>query len=278
MRIVILSYNNLELTKKCIESIRKNTLPSSREIVAIDNASNDGSAEWLESQDDIISNLSDVNLGFPGGCNLGIGIAKAENDIFLLNNDTVVYPNSVFWLRMGLYSDNEVGSAGCKSNYVSNYQKVDCNCNTEDEYEAVARNINLPENNPWEQRLYLVAFALIIKRRCLQNVGVFDERFFPGTYEDVDIGFRMAEMGWKNILCHNSFIFHSGHGDGKNKKTWDDIEKTNRNKLKEKIGFSPTYYNMCRYELIQRIDKKESDSFSILEVGWMRNGGYLASY
>lgn len=51
--IVILSCNSLEYTRFCIESIRTTTLESGREIVVVDNASEDGSVEWLREQTDI---------------------------------------------------------------------------------------------------------------------------------------------------------------------------------------------------------------------------------
>ncbi len=49
---VILSYNNLDYTKACIESIRTTCYPQCYEIIIVDNASNEGSIEWLSKQDD----------------------------------------------------------------------------------------------------------------------------------------------------------------------------------------------------------------------------------
>lgn len=123
--IIILSYNKLEMTKACIESIRENNLPSSYDLIVVDNASDDGSKEWLEKQDDIKLICNKKNMGFPYGCNQGIEISNPETDIFLLNNDTIIAPGSVFWLRMGLYSGNYVGATSSVSNRVSNDQNVD---------------------------------------------------------------------------------------------------------------------------------------------------------
>ncbi len=70
--IVILSYDLLEYTKVCIESIRRTTPECAREIVVVDNGSNDGNVECLREQKDILLVENKENMGFPGGCNQGI--------------------------------------------------------------------------------------------------------------------------------------------------------------------------------------------------------------
>ena len=101
--IVILSYNLLDMTRDCIESIRKTTPDSAREIIVVDNASKDNSVAWLKQQKDIKLLCNKENCGFPMGCNQGIRMAEKESDILLLNNDTIMTENALFWLRMGLY-------------------------------------------------------------------------------------------------------------------------------------------------------------------------------
>lgn len=114
--IVILSYNSLSYTKLCIESIRKTTSEMAREIIVVDNASTDGSVEWLREQEDIVLIENSENMGFPRGCNQGIEASFADTDIFLLNSDTILSVNALFWLRMGLYSAKENGMVGSVSN------------------------------------------------------------------------------------------------------------------------------------------------------------------
>ncbi|HHV75686.1 MAG TPA: glycosyltransferase family 2 protein, partial [Thermoanaerobacterium sp.] len=105
--IIIVTHNQLEYTRKCIESIRKHTkLPY--ELIVIDNASNDETVEYLESQHDIKLIKNNENRGFPASCNQGISIAKGEY-IVLLNNDTIVTEN---WLNNLLYCLNNAENAG----------------------------------------------------------------------------------------------------------------------------------------------------------------------
>jgi hypothetical protein len=114
--IIVVSFNTLDLTRKCLESIRATCDPEAVEMVFVDNASHDGSREWLREQEDIVFVESDHNAGFPGGCNLGFHAANPQNDMLLLNSDTEVLENSVYMLRMGLYSDRRIGMAGGFSN------------------------------------------------------------------------------------------------------------------------------------------------------------------
>lgn len=93
--IVILSYNTYELTKTCIESIRRFTPPGSYEVIVVDNGSEDSSSAWLKEQKDIKLLVNEENKGFPAGCNQGIKIAAEGNDILLLNSDVIVTPR---WL------------------------------------------------------------------------------------------------------------------------------------------------------------------------------------
>lgn len=122
--IVILCYNNRPLTQQCIESIRETTPEFAREIVIVDNNSQDDSVDYLRQQKDIVLIENDYNAGFPGGCNIGIEAAKPENDIFLLNNDTIMCFNTLYTLRMGLYEKDNYGSAGCVTNNCANNQSV----------------------------------------------------------------------------------------------------------------------------------------------------------
>ncbi|HBD01570.1 MAG TPA: glycosyl transferase, partial [Lachnoclostridium sp.] len=73
--IIILTYNNLDYNKPCIESIRKYTKAGTYEIVVVDNNSTDGTKEWLEEQNDLKVIFNTENVGFPKGCNQGISIA-----------------------------------------------------------------------------------------------------------------------------------------------------------------------------------------------------------
>lgn len=265
--IVILSYNVKDICMRCIESIIKNNPKSAYEIVVVDNASTDGIREWLQDQEDITLVCNEENVGFPMGCNQGIEASQAENDIFLLNNDTMLLPNSLFWLRMALYEDEKTGATGSVTNFAGNGQIVKRDFSSIDEVMEYGISVNIPEKNALENKIWLVGFALLLKRKALNEIGLLDTRFSPGSYEDNDIGVRLRYAGWKVYLCHNSFIFHYGSGAGQNRGMWDEIEKKNEKKFKEKWGFNIGYYTNARVDVISLIKRDRNDSIHVLEVG-----------
>lgn len=266
--IIILSFNTLDYTKLCIQSIRNNCKADSYEIVVVDNASTDGSVEWLQNQDDIILVKNKENVGFPAGCNQGIRMASRDNDIFLLNNDTVLMINSLYQLRMGLYESERHGATGAVTNYAGNGQIVYSEGKNLEDYYEYAYATNIPMNAPYEQKSMLIMFAMLIKREVFDIVGELDERFSPGNFEDNDYGVRILNAGFQNILCWNSFIFHYGSRSFRNDaKSYGDIYIRNRTKFAEKWGFLPEYYMYSRKEIVDLIDKTTDTDIKVLEIG-----------
>ncbi|WP_394885805.1 glycosyltransferase [Clostridium butyricum] len=265
--IVILTYNQLEYTKVCIDSIRKYNSADNCEIIVVDNHSTDGTVEWLKNQGDIKYILNNENRGFPTGCNQGIELSQKDNDIFLLNNDTVIMPNSIFNLRMGLYSDKNIGATGAISNNVSYYQQISQQYEDFNGYMNFAISNNITNNNSYDQRVKLVGFAMLIKRHVLDKVGLLDERFTPGNYEDDDLSLRIIVEGYKLLLCKDSYIHHFGSVSfRKNADKYNELLSINSNKFKEKWGFKSEDTINIRYELVELIDEKKDRKMKILDM------------
>lgn len=207
--IIILTYNKLDYTKQCIESIRKYTEPGTYEIIVVDNQSQDGTVEWLNDQDDIIKILNSENLGFPKGCNQGIDISTGDN-ILLLNNDTVVTNNWLSNLTACLYSSENTGAVGPVTNYCSNNQAIPVSYKSIEEMQVFSGQYNVSDPRKWEQRDRLVGYCLLIKSKVVGQIGGLDERFSPGNYEDNDYCLRILLAGYKIVLCRDTFIHHFG--------------------------------------------------------------------
>lgn len=265
--IILLSYNNAQMTIDCIESIRKNNDENTYELIVVDNASTDGIRGWLKGQKKIHLILNETNRGFPAGCNQGIIEASQNTDILLLNNDTIIPPCAIFWLRMGLYEEENIGAVGSVSNNAVNYQQVGKDYKTLEEWIEYGTQNNIPNKNPYESKGWLMGFAMLIRRKALDKIGYLDERFTPGNYEDNDYSIRLLLEGYRLLLCKNSFIFHYGSQsfESKSEQYWS-LLKRNERKLEEKweINFIP--YNKVDSDIIEQImpDKEE---FSLLEIG-----------
>lgn len=265
--IILLTYNKLEYTKICIESIRKFTPKGKYEIIVVDNNSNDGTVDWLKDQNDLKVIYNDYNAGFPKGCNQGIEISSGDS-ILLLNNDTVVTPNWLNILDKTLYSSDKIGAVGSITNSCSNGQAINVNYNNIDEMINFSKSINTYNENNHEFKLWLVGFCFLVKKNILNEVGYLDEIFTPGNFEDNDLSFRILEKGYSLVLCRDSFIHHYGSVSFKeNELNYQNINLLNLKKFNKKWGFDFIYSISTRYELINLIDKDINDNINILEVG-----------
>lgn len=266
--IVILSYNIKDILKGCIQSIRNTCPESAYELVVVDNASDDGAAEWLKEQTDLVLQCNSENFGFAGGCNQGIELSSPQNDILLLNNDTIVPPNALFWLRIGLYERATVGAVGPITNYAGNDQALSEELGSVQEYLKAAAQICAPIPDPYENKVWLVGFAMLIKRRVLEEVGLLDTRYEWGNFEDNDYGMRVTQAGYELLLCYNSFIYHYGSLNmAKDEAKYRRFMAKNRQVFLDKWGIDISYYSYARIELVERIHAGKRDAIRVLELG-----------
>ena len=208
--IIILSYNTQEYTRLCIESIKAYTPKNSYEIIVVDNASEDGSREWLRQQKDVKLIENSENKGFPAGCNQGMQAAEAGNDLLLLNSDTIVTTRWLDNLQTALYSDAKVGAVSCVTNCCSNQQSIKVSYTTVEEMLAFAEEYNHSDEQKWYTWPTLVGFCYLVKREVYEIIGGLDERFSPGNYEDDDYSFSIRQAGFRLLLCADTFIHHFG--------------------------------------------------------------------
>lgn len=249
LSFILVTYNQLDITRLCVESIR-NTCPSgSYEIVAVDNLSTDGTRKWLAEQSDIRTIFNESNRGFPAACNQGAAFASKGNDIFLLNNDTVLMENSVYNLRMALYDSENIGAVGACSNSVSNMQQIEENFDSFEEYMVYAEKNNRYSPNRHEKRLRLIGFAMMLRRSIWNRVQGFDERYGIGNYEDDDLCMKLLKQGMDLVFCRDSFIFHFGSSSFKalNSEKQNEYQKVllkNKQIFEEKWGIKwEDFYN-----------------------------------
>ncbi len=237
--IIILTYNNLALTKDCIESIRKYTDRASYEIVVVDNNSVDDTRNWLREQKDLIVVYNDENVGFPKGCNIGIKASSKENDILLLNNDTIVTTNWLNNLQTCLYSDQKIGAVGAVSNHGANLQACDFTYENFDEMQEKAQKNNISDASRWEEKLCLIGYCMLIKREVMDKLGGLDEGYTPGYIEDNDLSLRIIELGYKLYLCHDAFIHHYlGTAFRKDEQKFNQLIFKNRAYFEQKWQFN----------------------------------------
>lgn len=279
--ICIVSYNSRKYMEECIRSIKLTCAPGSYEIVVTDNASTDSVRDYLmEVSDDMTLVLCDENLGFPAGCNCCIQYSSPDNDVFLLNNDTRMTHNALFWLRYGLYSGEDVGAAGCMGSSAGNYQEISLKTDKISDIVSFAVNNNVYMENPYEERSRLCGFAMLIRGRVLDELGGLDEAFSPGYYEDDDLSVRISGAGYRQLVVHNSFIYHKG-SDNFSKKTSGELNLLmlrNHDYSKEKHGYDNLNAAIIIDAELQTAVTLRADgrkNFSLLEIN-CGSGNFLS--
>ncbi|MDR3637362.1 MAG: glycosyltransferase [Isosphaeraceae bacterium] len=206
--IVIVTHNQLEYTRMCVESIRRLT-DEAYELIFVDNASTDGTVEYLQALPGATVIANGENRGFPAGANQGIEAAGGDQ-VLLLNNDTVV---TTSWLRRllgALYSDAKIGLVGPCSNCVSGEQQVAVAYDDLGGLDGFAWEWGKANHAAVQDTSRLIGFCLLIRRATLDAVGLLDERFGVGCFEDDDYCLRALQAGWRAVIARDAFVHHYG--------------------------------------------------------------------
>ncbi len=126
--IIVLTFNQLETTKQCVDSLIKYT-QNPYELIFVDNGSTDGTKKWIEEFGRLHTDFNcrtifnKKNLGFAKANNQGIRIAKSDH-IVLLNNDTILTEGWLSGLINCAESDPQIGLVGPMTNEAAGVQKV----------------------------------------------------------------------------------------------------------------------------------------------------------
>ncbi len=161
--IIVTTFNGAGYVSRAIASALAQTDPAV-EVVVVDDGSTDDTARILAALGPSVRVVRhESNRGVAAGCNSGIGVANGEF-VVRLDDDDYFAPTLVERLRQALDADGEVGFA------YADYWTVD----TEG---RLLRRIALPEFTPGVVHYRdLIATGTLFRRRCLDDVGPFDER------------------------------------------------------------------------------------------------------
>lgn len=268
--IVIVSYNSKHLMQENIKSIRDVLTSGTYKIVVVDNASTDGVSDYLSKQKDIIYIRNTENIGFGPACNIGVraryGSDFADADIFLLNNDTRLVFDALYFLKQALYSSDDIGAVGSVSNYAGNKQQIDVEFDTVEEYIRYGEKVNVPMANSCLERVRLSGFAMLIRRKVWDEIGGFDEDFVPGYFEDDALSMEILKRGYRLKVVRNSFIYHAG-SQSFIKTDYNNILDKNHELFIQKYGFDILKYAYASGTVISQIPFREDERFSVLHFG-----------
>jgi len=214
--IVILTWNQRDLTLDCLASLAELDYPAGRlQIIVVDNGSVDGTAQAIREHYPSVTVLENgENLGFAEGNNVGMRYAL-EGDaeyIMLLNNDTAVHPSMLNELLVVIEPDPTVGIVGPKMLYFDHPQVIWCAGNQIDwrAGETIRLQAEQSDNSLGEQLRevdFITACAICLRRQVIEQIGLLDPRFFI-YYEETDWCMRAQAAGWRILYVPRARLWH----------------------------------------------------------------------
>jgi GT2 family glycosyltransferase len=284
--VVILNWNGWRDTLACVRSVLAHAPDS--QVVVCDNGSSDGSYEHLEStlsselpagalcclqamdtwpqsvEARVVLIQNGANLGFAGGCNVGLRFALAQKHgyFWLLNNDTEIEPGALDGLLQRMARDPQVGMCGSRLVYFDTPDIVQARGGaTYDpttgvgQHLGVHESISAPENPEVIEASmdYVVGASMLVSRRFLELVGLMREDYFL-YFEELDWATRGRARGFRLAYAPQSVVRHkegasigsSHHGPG----SMLSMRYLSRNRLLYTQRFHPQHLGSVRRRML----------------------------
>lgn len=261
LSVIIVNYNVKEFLQNLLHSIEKASANLSKEIIVVDNASDDGSVEVIREKFPYVNLIENkINVGFGKANNQGLAIAKG-NYILFINPDCIVSEDTLDKMISFFGGHSDCALAGCKilnsdgtlqlacrrsfPGPWTSFTKVTGLSNLFPKSRIFARyNLTyLDENKTYEVDAVSGSF-MMMRKTVYDNVGGFDEQFFMYG-EDLDLCYRIQKAGHKVFYVHSTQVIHYKG------------ESTKRSNLDETKLF---------YDAMHLFVKKHLSSFPLVEI------------
>jgi GT2 family glycosyltransferase len=200
---VVLNRNGEKIIGKCLTSIMNQTIKN-LEVIVIDNGSTDKSIEIINSYPSIKVLINDRNLGFTGGCWLGIKKANSEYVAFI-NNDAILSEDWMERMLLLIKEDSKIGAVGGK--VLKPDGKID----------SIGACIMYPsgrsgfsrdhESGDIEDIASLPGSAFMIKKSIALKIGFLDPDYFV-LYEETDFFWRLRLAGYRCVYDPKAISWH----------------------------------------------------------------------
>ncbi len=207
--VITVAHNQLRHTKAFLGSLRRFTV-NPLQIIVVNNASTDGTQEWLARQDGLCALNEEANLGWVGGINKGLDYVDIDSEFIIFSNNDVIVDSAGWERRLLGHFDATVGAVGPTSNYVAGRQ------NRVFDHPGVAE----------EETKFLIGFFMCVRRAVVEEVGPLDdlhsfekEGSVNSGGDDIDYSIRIRNLGLHLLIARDVFVFHAGSQSLKDKLT-----------------------------------------------------------
>jgi len=209
--VIILTYNNLDLTRACLDSVLLLSDYSNLEVIVVDNASSDDTPAYLEDLNRRNPNVQVVlnreNFGFAAGNNVGLSIATGDY-LVLLNNDTVVTQGWIMTLLRHFQALPNLGLLGPVTNNIGNEARIETRYSDIARMPAEALEYTLAHMGERYPMRTVAFFCVMFSRYTYECCGQISEDFGRGFFEDDDYCRQVESAGLSIVCAEDVFVHH----------------------------------------------------------------------
>lgn len=253
--IIVCVHNSPHFLRWCLDSIFNHSNPENFNLLIVNDFSDDVTKnlikEFQSKYKDIIEVITNKeNLGYVKSANIGIQKSISEN-IILVNSDVIVTENWLEKFQDALKQDPKIGLISPLSN-----NAVNLTIKMPPGFDYIQMNEFLEK---FSRKLYpdamtVMGHCLLITRKVIETIGVFDEIYSPAYTEETDYHFLAINNGFRAVIADDTYVFHKGEGS---------IQNRNELLVKHlKIFFSR--YKKQFKKLLAEYDRKD-------ELGYLRD-------
>ena len=239
--ILVIAYNRLEKTKRCVASILAYTEGIDYELLLVDNGSDDGTLDYFQSVQHPQKKIIRITKNLGSQYALNLAMRSFSGRYFVqVTNDVIVTKCWLSNLLRCMESESRIGMVSPGSSNISNLQEVPITFSSYDEMQRKAAEYNQSNPRKWEERLRLMTVIMLIRREVIEVTGVIDRGFYH-DFGDDDFSVRVRRAGYRLMLCMDTFVHHDH--DFRNNED-KDPEKIQLSLEKGRKNFQDKYYGL----------------------------------
>lgn len=210
--VILLAFNQWKVTELCLRSLayaQKKNPQLKVEYMLVDNLSTDETRREAAKIPGLRLIKNSKNFGFAKGNNIGMKLAKGQ-DVLLLNNDTVVPPH---WLvRMHEHSKliSDLGILGPSTNTETNQVLPGAFYHSVKEFYSFNEIVEKKHRGEWQKVRKISGLCMYLPRNTLDEVGLLDESYGIGYFEDDDLCLRAHDRGLRTVWAKDIYVHHFG--------------------------------------------------------------------
>ena len=228
--VLVIVYNNLDDLEDCLSSVLDSDYPNV-EIIAVDNASTDGSPDFIRQKFPSVKLIEyALNLGFCEANNRAFRLAKGYF-ILLLNPDTHLPRDTITILVNRMEKDPQIGILAPKMLFLQECSVINsAGLQSNRIFYSCDRGFLEYDRGQYDEEAAIISAcggAMFVRKAVIDKIGLFDSRYFM-YYEDLDFGIRSWLAGYKVLYTPDAIVYHRMRASGRSEYLNEYMDHKNR--------------------------------------------------